>query len=89
MRWTEITPSYIAALLKLSEPKLWEFARNIEIGFRPRRMQLVGMKHRPIDPMHPWAKAYFRKLHRFIQKRGAGSLACSRWSLETLMFHEC
>jgi hypothetical protein len=31
-------------------------------------MQLVGTKHRPIDAMYKWAKAYFRKLHRFIQK---------------------
>jgi Reverse transcriptase (RNA-dependent DNA polymerase) len=68
VRPTEITPADIAALLKLSESKLWEFARNVEIGFRPRRMQLVGTKHRPIDPMYKWAKAYFRKLHRFIQK---------------------
>jgi Reverse transcriptase (RNA-dependent DNA polymerase) len=68
VRPTEITPAHIAALFTLSESKLWEFARNVEIGFRPRRMRLVGTKHRPIDPMHPWAKAYFRELHRFFQK---------------------
>jgi RNA-directed DNA polymerase len=65
---SQITPASIAAAMELSEDGLWNLARRIEVVYRERRMQLIGKKHRPIDPMHKAPKKLFRKLHRFIQK---------------------
>ncbi|MEX2306489.1 MAG: reverse transcriptase domain-containing protein [Pirellulales bacterium] len=53
----------------LSLGKTWELGNNFEVCFKPRRMQCVGRKHRPIDPPYPGPKKLLRRLHRWLQSQ--------------------
>jgi len=66
---SQITPRDIASAMSITEGELWKIARNCEQYFKPRRMQPVRRKHRPIDPMHPIGKQLFRRLHRWLQRQ--------------------
>jgi len=64
-----IVPSQLANAMGLSEGALWKLAKETERCFKPRRVQQIGKKHRPIDPMHKGAKRLFRKLHGWLQRQ--------------------
>ena len=49
MRPRDVRPEDIAEAMGLDLGKTWEFAKHFEVCFKPRRMQCVGKKHRPID----------------------------------------
>jgi hypothetical protein len=54
----------------ISVERLWSFARNIEVCYKPRRMQFENGKHRPIDPLYNPPKRLLKKLHDFLQRAG-------------------
>ena len=69
MRPKDVLPEDIAEAMGLSLGKTWELAKNFKVCFKPRRMQRVGRKHRPIDPLYPGPKKLLRRLHRWMQKQ--------------------
>ena len=69
MRPKNVGPEDIAEAMGLSLGKTWELANNFEVCFKPRRMQLVGKKHRPIDAPYPAPKKLLRRLHHWLQQQ--------------------
>ena len=64
-----VTVKGVADALRLSESATWSFAHAIESYYKPRRLQRVGKKHRPIDAMTKVGKKRLRFLHRWFQRR--------------------
>jgi Reverse transcriptase (RNA-dependent DNA polymerase) len=69
VRPRDVLPEDIAEAMELDLGKTWTFAKHFEVCFKPRRMQCVGKKHRPIDPLYAVPKKLLRRLHRWLQKQ--------------------
>ncbi len=67
MKPKDVLPEHVAGAMGLSVDKAWSFARHIDACYKPRRMQWVGKKHRPIDALYKGPKRLLRKFHCFLQ----------------------
>lgn len=68
MHPSSIRPEHLADAMEISVDRLWSFARNIDVCYKPRRMQYVNGKHRPIDPLYNAPKRLLKRLHNFLQR---------------------
>jgi hypothetical protein len=64
----DVVPEHVAEAMGLSVDRAWSLARHIDACYKPRRMQWVGKKHRPIDALYREPKRLLRKLHGFLQR---------------------